>query len=103
MTKFNATNLIVWGGAYRPGGPTWIFTENHFAVPPGEWVDHEFRSYSCYFWTFQIELDRIDTKNFENGSVLEKLQTSKVGEHFIKFMKFKPKFNENPPFVFTQW
>ena len=71
--------------------------------PLGEWVDHEFRSYSCYFWTFQIELDRIDTKNFENGLVLEKLRTSKVGEHLIKFMKFKPNFNENPSFVFTQW
>ena len=52
---------------------------------------------------FQLELDTIGTKNFANGPVVEKLQTSDIGEVLIKFMKFKPKSNEIHRFVFKYY
>ena len=71
-------------------------------LPSGEGVDLVCGSHRCHFWTFQLELNRIGSKNFANGSIVAKLQTLKVGEILEIFDKFKPKSNGNPSNVFRQ-
>ena len=46
---------------------------------------------------FQLELDILDTKNFEIGPVVKKLQLFEVGLILVTSKKFKQKSNENPP------
>ena len=46
---------------------------------PDGWVELKVSGCRCYFWAFQVELDPIDTKNFEIGSVGTKLQPCNVG------------------------
>ena len=71
-------------------------------LPSGEGVDLVCGGHRCHFWTFQLELNRIGSKNFANGSIVAKLQTLKVGEILEIFEKFKPKSNGNPSNVFRQ-
>ena len=71
-------------------------------LPSGEGVDLIRGGYRYHFWAFQLELNRIGSKNFANGSIVAKLQTLKVGEILEIFDKFKPKSNGNPSNVFRQ-
>ena len=71
-------------------------------LPSGEGVDFVCGGYRYHFWTFQLELNRIGSKNFANGSIVAKFQTLKVGEILEIFDKFKPKSNGNPSNVFRQ-
>ena len=47
-------------------------------VPDG-WVEPKSSDDRCHFWTFQLELDILGTKNIGNGSVVAKLQPLEVG------------------------
>ena len=69
-----------WGGAHRPGGSTWIFAENRFTFALGEGVDLSRGGYRYDFWAFQLELNRLGSKNFAIGSVVAKLQSIVFGE-----------------------
>ena len=42
----------------------------------------------CHFRAFQPELDIVDTKNFEIGSVVKKLQPFEVGQNRPKIKLF---------------
>ena len=84
----------------RSGGSTWIFAENRFTFALGEGVDLIRGGYRCHFWAFQLELNRLGSKNFAIGSVVAKLQSIVFGEILENFEKFKPKINGNPPNVF---
>ena len=69
-------------------------------LPSGEGVDLIRGGYRCHFWAFQLELNRLGSKNFAIGSVVAKLQSIVFGEILENFEKFKPKINGNPPNVF---
>ena len=58
------------------------FPEIRFALQllPDGWVELKISGCRCYFRTFQLELDNLGTKNFEIGSVAEKLQPFEVGQ-----------------------
>ena len=49
-------------------------------LPSGEGVDLIRGGYRCHFWAFQLELNRIGSKNFAIGSVVAKLQSIVFGE-----------------------
>ena len=69
-------------------------------LPSGEGVDLIRGGYRYHFWAFQLELNRLGSKNFAIGSVVAKLQSIVFGEILENFDKFKPKINGNPPNVF---
>ena len=54
-------------------------------VPDG-WVKLKISGCRCHFWMFQLELDALDTKNFEFDSVGTKLQSCEVGR-FWKILR----------------
>ena len=51
-----------------------IFLKFASRLVPDGWVELKMSDGRCYFWTFQLELDILDTKNIEIGSVGTKLQ-----------------------------
>ena len=53
-------------------------------LPSGEGVDLIRGGYRYYFWAFQLELNRLGSKNFAIGSVVAKLQSIVFGEIFGK-------------------
>ena len=51
-----------------------IYKKTTKRLAPENLSEIEVRNYRCHFRGFQIELHIVDTKNFEIGSVVEKLQ-----------------------------
>ena len=49
-------------------------------LPSGEGVDLIRGGYRCHFGAFQLELNRLGSKNFAIGSVVAKLQSIVFGE-----------------------
>ena len=45
------------------------------------YVECKISTYRCHFRAFQLELDNPDTKNFQIGSVVKKLQPFEVGQN----------------------
>ena len=56
-----------------------IFLKSVSRLVPDEWVGLKSSSGRCHFWTFQLELDILDTKDIDIGSVDTKLQLFEVG------------------------
>ena len=57
----------------------WILLKSASRLVPDEWVGLKSSSGRCHFWTFQLELDILDTKDIDIGSVDTKLQLFEVG------------------------
>ena len=62
----------------------WIFLKTASRLVPDGWVEIKISGCRCDFWSFQLELDILRTKNIEIGSVDTKLQLFKVGRFFEK-------------------
>ena len=56
-----------------------IFLKFTSRLLPGGWVELEISGSRYHFRAFQLELDTLDIKNFEIGTVVKKLQTFEVG------------------------
>ena len=68
-----------------------IFLKFASRLVPDGWVELKISGCRYYFWTFQLELDTLSTKNIEIGSVGTKLQLFEVGwflENFWTFCAF---------------
>ena len=63
---------------------------------PDGWVGLKSSGYRCHFRAFQLELDIISTKNFENGSVVQKLQLFEVARISEFFGRPEKKRNGEP-------
>ena len=62
-----------------------IFLKFASRLLPDGWVELTISSCRYYFQTFQLELDILGIKNFETGSVVEKLQIFEVGAKYRFF------------------
>ena len=60
----------------------------HSHLLPDEGVKRKISCCQYHFWTFQLELDNLGTKNFEIGSVVKKLQPFEVGQNRPKIKHF---------------
>ena len=56
------------------------------------WIELKKSGCRCHFRTFQLELDNLGTKNFENGSVVEKLQPFEVERISVPMVQISMKF-----------
>ena len=56
-----------------------IFLKFASRLVPDGWVELKISGCRCHFWTFQLELDTLGTKNFGIGSVGTTLQPCEVG------------------------
>ena len=56
-----------------------FFLKSASRLVSDEWVGLKSSSGRCHFWTFQLELDILDTKDIDIGSVDTKLQLFEVG------------------------
>ena len=56
-----------------------IFLKSASRLVPDGWVGPKSSGDRCHFWTFQLELDILDTKNIGIGSVDTKLRLLEVG------------------------
>ena len=56
-----------------------IFLKSASRLVSDEWIGLKSSSCRCHFWTFQLELDILDTKDIDIGSVDTKLQLFEVG------------------------
>ena len=63
-----------------------IFQNCDSHLLPGEGVERKISGYRCHFFTFQLELDNLGTKNFEISSVVKKIPVRlfEVGEILVK-------------------
>ena len=57
----------------------WIFLKSASRLLPDRWVEVKISDCRCHFRAFQLELNTLDTKKFEIGSVGTKLQLFEVG------------------------
>ena len=65
----------------QPGFPLKVASR----LLPNGWIQLKISGCRCHFRAFQLELDNLGTKNFEIGSVVEKLQPFEVGQ-FLNFL-----------------
>ena len=66
-------------GDYRSDHSFGIFLKSASRLVPDGWVGPTSFDNRCYFRTFQLELDILDTKNFGIGPVVKELQLFAVG------------------------
>ena len=73
-------NLTVWDFKLSCDkcAPESSFVKSASRLLPDGWVGLKSSGYRCHFRAFQLKLFILDTRNFGNGSVVQKLQLFEV-------------------------